>query len=204
MPDSGLRERKRQRTRRELAQAALRLFREQGYERTTVAQIAAEAEVSTKTFFAYFATKPDVLFAEPEERIEAAVGVVNELARSQAPGTAVRRAVAALHAPDPDADPHLGLLRQRLIATEPGVQARALSRTLDALNRLAEALCDAYDTVDRGDAVAAIGSVVGAMTATLYDSVRSDHSPEHVEQAVRRAADVAFCGVADILGDDHS
>ncbi len=60
--DMGLRERKRQRTRQALISAAMRLFEEKGYEQTTVAEIAASAEVSTKTFFNHFASKDEVLF----------------------------------------------------------------------------------------------------------------------------------------------
>jgi AcrR family transcriptional regulator len=47
----GLRERKRQQTRRELIGGAMRLLGQRGYEQTTVAEIAAAAGVSTKTFF---------------------------------------------------------------------------------------------------------------------------------------------------------
>lgn len=50
-----------------LQQAALDLFVEQGYERTTVGQIAARAGVTTRTFFRYFADKREVLFGGGEE-----------------------------------------------------------------------------------------------------------------------------------------
>ena len=49
-------------TRRALQQAALSLFAERGYEETTVADIAARAEVGLRTFFVHFPTKEDVLF----------------------------------------------------------------------------------------------------------------------------------------------
>jgi transcriptional regulator GlxA family with amidase domain len=53
----GLRERKKTKTRAAIREHALRLFREQGYEATTVEQIAEAAEVSHSTFFRYFPTK---------------------------------------------------------------------------------------------------------------------------------------------------
>ena len=63
----GLRERKKQRTRATLVDVAARLCAEQGYERTTVDQIAAEAEVSPRTFSRYFPNKEAVIAALMEE-----------------------------------------------------------------------------------------------------------------------------------------
>ena len=57
----GLRERKKQKTRESIQRTALRLFEKQGYEQTTIEQIAAAAEISPSTFFNYFPTKEDVV-----------------------------------------------------------------------------------------------------------------------------------------------
>ncbi|MCZ8377912.1 TetR family transcriptional regulator [Mycobacterium sp. CPCC 205372] len=69
-PILGLRERKKQRTRAELIEAAVELCTRQGYEATTVDQIAAVADVSPRTFSRYFATKDAVVLASIDDIVE--------------------------------------------------------------------------------------------------------------------------------------
>jgi AcrR family transcriptional regulator len=66
----GLRERKKQRTRSTLIDAAIELCHRQGFEATTVDQIAAAADVSPRTFSRYFATKDAVMLAFIDEVVE--------------------------------------------------------------------------------------------------------------------------------------
>jgi AcrR family transcriptional regulator len=66
-PSPGLRERKKQKTRDTIIKVAMGLFAEQGYEHTTIAEIADAAEVSRRTVFVYFPSKEDILFYDVPE-----------------------------------------------------------------------------------------------------------------------------------------
>jgi AcrR family transcriptional regulator len=79
----GLRERKKQRTRQAIAEAALRLFVERGFEQVTVAEVAAAAEVAEKTVFNYFPTKEDLFFADAAAMDSR---VIVDAIRERAPG----------------------------------------------------------------------------------------------------------------------
>jgi AcrR family transcriptional regulator len=124
-----LRERKKTATRRQLMAVALRLFEKQGFENTTVEEIAAAADVAPRTFFRYFPTKVDVLFADHVDQ----VALLRETLATRSPDEpivdAVRRATLE-GVKRVAADPSLFLTRSRLAASVPA--AHAHSRYLDA------------------------------------------------------------------------
>ena len=69
---TGLRERKKQRTRQTIVDRATQLFVDQGYGETTLAEIADAAEISPSTFFNYFASKSDIVFGLLDAATESA------------------------------------------------------------------------------------------------------------------------------------
>lgn len=198
-----LRERKKQRTRRELIGAATRLFTEKGYEQTTVAEIAAAAEVSPKTLFSYFAGKDDILFADDRPRLNGALQVIADRGADEPlPEFLGRLADALIDSFGPaaaDADEGARIpyaLRLRLLLTVPELQARALQLSLEAQRRLAEALHDSYpDRIDQISAAGIVGALMGAAQTARLVSLQRDDSPEQVLEATRRAVDVALRGV---------
>ncbi|MEU4272215.1 TetR family transcriptional regulator [Streptomyces sp. NPDC026092] len=93
MTIAGLRERKKQRTRNALLRVALELFTTQGYEQTTVDEIADAVEVSQRTFFRYFASKEEVAFAVQQTVEERFVQALAERPPEEGPLDALRNAV---------------------------------------------------------------------------------------------------------------
>jgi AcrR family transcriptional regulator len=134
----GLRERKKARTRAAIREHALRLFGEQGYQRTTVEQIAAAAEVSPSTFFRYFPTKEDLILQDDMD-----TRMVEAFER-QPPGlgpiAAVRAATREVVESYSEAD--LEVLRQTstFTMTVPEVRARAMDEFARTIAVISEAL----------------------------------------------------------------
>ncbi|MBJ7384948.1 MAG: TetR family transcriptional regulator, partial [Mycolicibacterium sp.] len=91
-----LRERKKRNTRRMLVDAAVSLCLEQGYENTTVEQIAAVAEISTRTFSRYFATKDAVFIAVLDDLANEIVVALEALPDDLSPMEALRAAHMAV------------------------------------------------------------------------------------------------------------
>ncbi len=194
MPDT-LRERKRERTRSAIITAAMQLFETRGYDGTTVADIAAAAEIGTRTFFTYFASKEEVLFPGADTRVRAALDAIATRGPDDRPSDVLLRALRTVMDAGHDfADPE-GALRFRLIQTVPAVRGRALQLQLDAQREIARHLRAAYpdelDEITAGAIVGAfVGSVAGAVQAMVDDGGPS--APDARSDAIRRATDVAL------------
>jgi len=123
----GLRELKRQRTTAAIQAAGLRLFAEQGYERTTCEQIAVAAEVSPATFFRYFPTKEDVVLLDDYDQL--LVTLTRSRPATEAPIRAVRRALAAALTTLDGADLQTVRERLQLALSVPALRARRSEQT---------------------------------------------------------------------------
>jgi AcrR family transcriptional regulator len=124
-----MRERKRERTRDDIVDAALSLFVEHGFDATTVESIAATADVSQRTFFRYFPSKEDVLFDEVGSARQRD-WIVAALEAHEGGVSAVRMVVDALRTLKPKWESELPMLmmRHQVISETPALAIRARRR----------------------------------------------------------------------------
>lgn len=143
MGEPGLRERKKARTRREIAEVALALFAERGFEAVPVAEIARRAEVSEATVFNYFRTKEDLIFAGMSDYDEALVTALRERPAGESVVAAFRAFLLAPHGLlNPGESPPLGRIATvaRVIGASPSLQARGRQIADAAARKVAEQL----------------------------------------------------------------
>jgi AcrR family transcriptional regulator len=140
---TGLRERKKQQTREAIHRAAMRLFAERGFEATTIADIAAAADIAPRTFFSYFASKEEAVFP----KFDPAFADFDRALRERPAGTT---ALDALRAWIVDAaqrymgDVDSARLEARLRRESPAVAACDLQHARQFERRLAEAVAEDF------------------------------------------------------------
>lgn len=185
----GRRERNKHHTRTTLAQAALRLFAERGYDEVTVAEIAAAAGVSTRTFFSYYPSKADVLFTDAGQRLAAIGGLLAEQATAGAPPIAALRAAltSLLATTGDDLFGPTRSLRVQLILDRADLRERATHLVLAAQHQLVGHLTRTYSgQLDEDHAVVLVGGLLGALLAAVGHAITHDHPPQRIHAAVDR------------------
>ena len=189
---SSLRERKRVRTRQAILDAAVTLFERNGYEQTTIAEIAAAADISPRTFFGYFASKEDLLFTEPDARVEAALQAIERRSPKEKPADVLLRALR--ESAGDDMVGKMAKLRLRLIRTVPALLGRALQIQHEGQAEIVRKLSAAFpDEMDDVDAAALVGAFCGAITGALLVLLDDrDLDPDTVRQRLLKATVTAL------------
>ncbi|HEU4399071.1 MAG TPA: TetR family transcriptional regulator [Actinomycetota bacterium] len=166
-PALGLRERKKAKTRATIREHALRLFREQGYQATTVEQIAEAAEVSPSTFFRYFPNKEAVVLQDDYDPM--LVAAFEAQPAELSPVAALRGAMQAVFAGLPTEELALERERQKLVLSVPELRAGALDGLAGTIQMIAEIVAERVGR--RADELAVrsfAGAVIGVLLAALF------------------------------------
>jgi AcrR family transcriptional regulator len=136
----GLRERKKEQTRHAIANAALRLFHERGFDAVTVAEVASAADVSVQTVFNHFPTKEDLVYDQTTSVEEQLLQTVHERPVGESVLAAVGRFWLERFDRIGATDATAGLATMaRLVEASPALQARErqiLARYRDSLATL--------------------------------------------------------------------
>jgi AcrR family transcriptional regulator len=205
--EPGLRQRKKQRTRRLIAETARRLFVERGFDRVTVAEIARAAEVAEKTVFNYFPTKEDLVYWRLEAFEEELLAAIREREPGESAVAAFARFVLAQRGWLAERDP---AAREQLAAiTRMITESRALlAREQQVFERYTESLAAllAEETGAGADDVrprVVAGALMGVHRA-LVDRTRrgivAGAPRARIAREVRAQADQAFALLERGLG----
>ncbi|WNI34064.1 TetR family transcriptional regulator [Streptomyces sp. ITFR-6] len=139
-PPLGLRERKKLRTRVAIRKATYRLIAEQGYDATTIEQIAEAAEVSPSTVFRYFATKEDIVLTDEYDPIMEAT--LRNRPADEPPLASVRLMMVETLTSFIATENEELHQRTRLMVEVPAIRARMTETMSDTAKVLAQALAD--------------------------------------------------------------
>jgi AcrR family transcriptional regulator len=184
MTDTGLRARKKQRTREAIVDAALRLFEERGFDQTTIADIAEAADIAPRTFFGYFPSKEDVVFADFQMTLDGLSARLGDRSEDETAIDAIRAWILG-RLGEMDLTDDRERCRKRVIGESEALAAhnRALMGHVEEL--LAEHI--ARDLGDRPDDVRPhmiASAVIGALTALDVKGADGSESPPTREEAL--------------------
>lgn len=179
----GLRERKKAKTRALIQEQAMRLFEEQGYQATTVEQIADAAEVSPSTFFRYFGSKEEVVAYDAWDPL------VLEAWRAQprdlGPIASLRNAMSSVFGSMTEEQKSEMMNRGRLLYSEPDLRTAAISELIRSTQMIIDELAVMVGRpADDFELRVFAGAFVGAFIASLLP-VMTDPGADFVALANR-------------------
>jgi AcrR family transcriptional regulator len=202
----GLRERKKQQTRLQIAETARRLFLERGFDAVTVAEVAREADVSTGTVFNYFPTKEDLFYGEMEAFEARLIDAVRERPAGESVLAAFRRVVLdgiPRLAEDETAD--LIATAARIVASSRSLQARERELVATHTERLAALLAEEAgrpaNDAESATVAAALMGAQRALVAYVHANVLAGGRGARLASGLRSQAKRAFARLERGLGD---
>ncbi|WP_406374306.1 TetR/AcrR family transcriptional regulator [Streptomyces sp. NBC_00647] len=185
-PQPGLRERKKIKTRIAIREATYRLIGEQGYDATTIEQIAEAAEVSPSTVFRYFPTKEDIVLTDEYDPL-----LEQELRERPADEPwfdSLRHVLSKAIGLNDSEDPEVSRLRTRLMVEVPAVRSRMMESASVTGRLLSRAIGERVgrDPDSLEVRVFAMSLIGGLMETSLYwaDHGHQDDFADLVERAV--------------------
>jgi AcrR family transcriptional regulator len=166
----GLRERKKMKTRAAIQQHALRLFRERGYQATTIEQIAEAAEISPSTFFRYFPTKEALVLEDDYDSL------IIEIFQAQPaelnPIQALRNAAKLGFSMIPKEEIIALRERMELAFSVPELRAASLNQMMETMRMITELVAVRVGREkDDFQVLTMAGSVIGAIMSTQAYSI---------------------------------
>ena len=181
---TGLREHKKTQTRKSIQEHALRLFLANGYDATTVEEIAAAAGVSHMTFFRYFPSKHAVV--ENDDYDPMLAELIRARPADEGPLTAIRRALAGALRAMPVAEQSTVLVRARLIFGVPALRARQIESQRTTRELFAAAIADRGSALPEFDRQVVAAAALSAL-AVAIDRWAADDGAEQLADLVDRA-----------------
>ncbi len=158
----GHRERKKQRIKAQLTEAALNLFSQRGFEQTTVDDIVSEVDLVRRTFFRYFRSKDDALFSWFD--VVAAQGRAAVLARPRGEGALRALVEAGREVLDTcGAQERIILILHRLDEASPDLHMRLATSRVDVQRQIAQVLASRLEPED-----ALVAEMVTAISSAAW------------------------------------
>ena len=178
-----------------LQEAALELFRERGYDDTTVVEISRQAGLTERTFFRYFADKREVLFAGAKALEEFLVSAVAHAPENLAPIDVIATSLESLGDFFSNDRREYAQLRQAIIVANPELQERELIK----LARLAGAIANTLRERKVKEPVATLSAELAVVVfKTAFERWVEESNRKNFAQLVRMTiADISTLAAGD-------
>ncbi|MEU5085260.1 helix-turn-helix domain-containing protein [Streptomyces sp. NPDC021356] len=161
------RERSKARRREAIRRSGMRLFAEQGYDGTTIADIAEAADVAPRTVSLYFPSKHDIALSVPDEIAARLTAVFRDR-----PGSGFLDVVDAWLTGEADAlDPELVALLTAMYEANPALRAHGSSQITEAVRITGPALAAATELPADHPMNAVVGAAVGAALSQYFATI---------------------------------